>query len=180
MTMSATTRRTVLKAVHWTLAPLFVWFLVVGPPQAHALGRFGFVVHSNLALVFVVLCLAWTADFLVRGLATTRTPKLPAWAKRVHWWMHRTIVWGLFLVALGGFLLGLTSSTLLEAGLWLPIAPPMGWKAANEWIGTLHIAQFYALGVLVAVHGAFHVWRHVVLRDNALRIMAPRALHRFL
>ena len=178
--MSATTRRTILKTVHWLMVPLFVWFLVVGPPQAHALGRYGFVIHSNLALLFVVLCLAWTGDFLVRGLATTRTPKLPGWGRRVHWWMHRTIVWGLFLVALGGFLLGLTSERLLEAGLWLPIAPPLDLKAANSIIGKLHIAQFYALGVLVAAHAAFHVWRHVALHDNALRVMAPRALHRFL
>ena len=75
-------RRTLLKLVHWTTVPLFVWFLVVGPPQAHALGKYGFVIHSNLALLFVVLCLAWTADFLIRGLATSRTPKLSDWAKR--------------------------------------------------------------------------------------------------
>ena len=169
-----------LKIVHWTMVPLFVWFLVVGPPQAHALGKYGFLLHSNLALLFVVLCIAWTADFLIRGMATTRTPKLPPFARRIHWWMHRTILWGLFVVALGGFLLGLTSSTLLKAGLFLPIAPPMGWAEANRIIGELHILQFYALGVLVAVHAAFHVWRHIRLRDNALRIMAPKVLHRFL
>ena len=173
-------RRSILKLVHWTMVPLFVWFVLVGPPQAHALGPWGFLLHSNLALLFVVLCLAWTADFLWRGLATTRTPKLPGWAKRVHWWMHRTIVWGLFAVALGGFLLGLTSERLLKAGGFLPIAPPLDLERANEGIGTLHIMQFYALGLLVVAHAAFHVWRHVRLRDNALRIMAPKPLHRFL
>ncbi len=162
------------------MVPLFVWFLIVGPPQAHALGSWGFWVHSNLALVFVVLCLLWTGDFLFRGMATTRTPKLPPWAKRVHWWMHRSIVWGLFLVALGGFLLGLTSSTLLKAGLFLPIAPPMDLPTANDWIGAVHILQFYALGGLIVFHAVFHFWRHYFLRDNALRIMVPKVLHRVL
>ncbi|WP_254796871.1 hypothetical protein [Sulfitobacter albidus] len=56
----------------------------------------------------------------------------------------------------------------------------MGWKAANELIGTLHIYQFYLLGAVIAFHAGFHIWRHIALRDNALRIMAPRFLHRFL
>ena len=174
------TRRTYLKTLHWVMVPLFVWFIIVGPPQAHALGKYGFLIHSNLALLFVILCLLWTADFLWRGLATTRTPKLPEWAKRVHWWMHRTIIWGLFLVAFGGFLLGLTSLTLLKAGLFLPIAPPMGWSEANRLIGTLHILQFYALGGLVVVHAIFHTWRHYWVKDNALNVMLPQALHRWL
>ena len=173
-------RRTVLKVVHWLMVPLTVWFLVVGPPQAHALGPWGFPLHSNLALLFVGLCLAWTADFVWRGLATTRTPKLGPLARRVHWWMHRTIVWGLFLVALGGFLLGLTASRQFWAGGWLPFAPPLDLRRAHDVLGTLHIMQFYALAVLIVLHALFHVWRHVRLRDNALRIMAPKALHRFL
>lgn len=178
--MTGPRRRTILKVLHWTMLPLVIWFLIVGPPQAQALGPWGFRLHSNLALVFVILCLLWTADFLWRGLATTRSPKLPPWAKRVHWWMHRAIIWGLFLVALGGFLLGLTSPVLLKAGGFLPIAPPLDWRGANAWIGFVHIFQFYALGVLIAFHAAFHIWRHFHLRDNALRIMAPKVLHRFL
>lgn len=162
------------------MLPLVVWFLLVGPPQAHALGPWGFAIHSNLALLFVVLCLAWTGDFLWRGLATSRTPKLGPAARRVHWWMHRAIVWGLFGVAVTGFLLGLTSPRLLKAGGFLPIAPPLDLERANEIVGAIHILEFYALGALIAAHAAFHTWRHVRLRDNALRIMVPRALHRFL
>jgi cytochrome b561 len=44
----------------------------------------------------------------------------------------------------------------------------------------LHVYQFYALAGIVLVHAGFHIWRHLRLRDNALRIMAPRALHRWL
>jgi len=44
----------------------------------------------------------------------------------------------------------------------------------------LHVYQFYALALLVVAHAGFHIWRHLHLRDNALRIMAPKVLHRFL
>jgi cytochrome b561 len=162
------------------MLPLFIWFAIVGPPQAHAMGSWGFLVHSNLALLFVTICLLWTGMFLKKGMATTRTPKLPPQAQKVHWWMHRIIIWGLFLVALGGFLLGLTSSRLFKAGLWLPFAPPLGIPQLHEIIGTLHIIQFYGLAVLIAVHAVFHFWRHYFLKDNALRVMMPTVFHRFL
>ena len=178
--MTPTRRRTILKVVHWTMLPLTIWFLVVGPPQAHALGSWGFALHSNLALLFVGLCLAWTVDFLWRGLATTRTPKLGSVAWRVHWWMHRLIVWGLFGVALGGFLLGLTASRQFRAGGWLPFAPPLGFERLHDWVGIVHIVQFYALAALILAHALFHIWRHYGLGDNALRVMVPKRLHRFL
>ena len=178
--MTGLTRRGWFKVAHWSMVPLTIWFLVVGPPEAHALGSWGFAFHSNLALLFVAICLLWTAHFLARGMLTTRTPKLSPAMRRVHWWMHRLIVWNLFGVALGGFLLGLTASRQFRAGGWLPFAPPMDLPALHDWIGAVHIAQFYAFGALLALHALFHVWRHVRLRDNALRIMAPRALHRFL
>ena len=69
---------------------------------------------------------------------------------------------------------------LLKAGGFLPIAPPLDMPLPNRIIGWLHTYQFYALGVVALVHAGFHTWRHVRLKDNALRIMAPRRLHRFL
>ena len=36
------------------------------------------------------------------------------------------------------------------------------------------------LAVIVLLHAGFHIWRHVRLRDNALRIMVPRRFHRYL
>ena len=83
-------------------------------------------------------------------------------------------------MAITGFLLGLTSSVLLKAGGFLPIAPPLGLKEANDLVGLIHIYEFYLLAVLALGHAGFHIWRHFRLRDNALRIMAPKALHRFL
>ncbi|MEQ6247287.1 cytochrome B [Sulfitobacter sp. HNIBRBA3233] len=173
-------RRVALKWMHGLMIPLFIWFLLVTPDVVVPMGRGWFALHSNLALIFVSLCLLWTADLMRRGLASRPGPKLRGIARAIHRPLHLTIIWGLFLVALGGFLLGLTSATQLRAGMWLPIAPPMGWDRANDIIGTLHIYQFYLLGVVIAFHAAFHIWRHIRLRDNALRIMAPKVLHRFL
>lgn len=158
-----------------------VWFVIITPEVAHKIGGNAFfMVHSNIALFFVTITLLWYADYLRRGLASRPGPKLPPWARVVHALMHRALIWGLFFVALTGFLLGLTSSKLLKAGGFLPIAPPLGMPEWNDFVGQVHIIEFYTLGVLATLHGLFHVWRHTALRDNALRIMAPRALHRFL
>jgi cytochrome b561 len=173
-------RRTLLKAMHWAMVPLLIWFILVTPDDVLPFGPTAFQVHSILALIFVTLCLLWWGDYLRRGLASRPGPKLPPWARPVHQWMHRLLVWGLFFVAFGGFLLGLTSTRLLKAGGFLPIAPPLGLKEANEIIGQFHIYQFYLLALLAGGHALFHLWRHLRLRDNALRIMAPRFLHRFL
>lgn len=173
-------RRTWLKAIHWAMVPLLIWFVLVTPADVLPFGQKAFQAHSTLALVFVTICLLWTADYLRRGLASRPGPKLPPWARRLHQWLHKALIWGLFGVALTGFLLGLTASTVLKAGGFLPIAPPLGMERANDIIGQVHIFEFYLLAAIAVVHAGFHVWRHLRLRDNALRIMAPKALHRFL
>ncbi len=174
-------RRTWLKWLHWSLLPLFVWFLLVTPEIVlRAGGQTAFQIHSAFALVFVTLALLWSADYLRRGLAGRPGPKLPPWARRLHWWMHRVLVWGLFGVALSGFAIGLTSPVLLKAGGVLPFAPPLGLERAHEIALRVHVWEYYLLAAVAAGHAGFHLWRHLKLRDNALRIMAPKALHRFL
>lgn len=180
MALSLPKRRSVLKAVHWMMVPLLVWFILVTPSDVVPLGPKAFQFHSILALFFVTLCLGWTADYMRRGLASRPGPKLPPWARTAHQWLHKLLIWGLFLVALTGFLLGLTSAVLLKAGGFLPIAPPLDMRQANAFIGTFHIYEFYLLALIAVIHAGFHIWRHLHLRDNALRIMVPRALHRFL
>ena len=174
-------RRTWLKALHGVMIPLVFWFMIATPAFVRRfLGPEGNQMNSVVALVFVTLVLAWFADYTIRGFASRPGPKLSPRLKTFHRWLHRALIWGLFLVPVGGFLLGLTSHRLLKAGGVLPIAPPMNWPRANDIIGKLHIYEFYALGVLVVIHAAFHIWRHLHLRDNVLRIMAPKVLHRFL
>lgn len=173
-------RRTWLKFSHALMIPLLVWFIFVTPDDVLPFGPTAFRIHSMLALIFVTICLLWYADYLRRGLAGRPGPKLGPRARRFHGAIHVAIVWGLFGVAVTGFLLGLTSSKLLKAGGFLPIAPPLGLPEANHIVGQVHIYEFYLLGLIVILHAGFHIWRHMALRDNALRIMAPKFLHRFL
>lgn len=162
------------------MVPLLIWFILVTPDDVLPFGPRAFQAHSILALIFVTLCLLWTADYLRRGLASRPGPKLGPRARLLHQVLHKTLIWGLFGIAVGGFLLGLTSATLLKAGGFLPIAPPLGLRQANDIIGQIHIFEFYLVALIALIHAGFHIWRHVRLKDNALRIMAPKALHRFL
>ena len=173
-------RRSALKVLHWAMVPLLIWFVLVTPDDVLPFGQTAFQVHSILALIFVTMCLLWTADYMRRGLASRPGPKLGPKARVIPPLLHKALIWGLFGVAITGFLLGLTSSVLLKAGGFLPIAPPLGLKEANDLVGLIHIYEFYLLAVLALGHAGFHIWRHFRLRDNALRIMAPKALHRFL
>lgn len=173
-------RRSALKVLHWSMVPLLIWFILVTPADVLPFGQAAFRIHSLLGLVFVTACLLWTADYLRRGLASRPGPKLPPWARRVHQGMHRALIWGLFGVALTGFLLGLTAPRLFMAGGILPVAPPLDLPRAHDLVGKVHIFEFYLLAALAGAHGLFHLWRHLHLRDNALRIMAPKILHRFL
>lgn len=173
-------RRTWLKAMHGAMIPLLIWFIVVTPDDVVPLGPRAFQFHSILALVFVTLSLIWMADHMRRGLAGRPGPKLGPRARLLHRVLNTAIIWGLWGVAITGFLLGLTANRVLKAGGFLPIAPPMDLPQLNDLIGKFHIYEFYLLGAIVAAHATFHIWRHIRLRDNALRIMAPKFLHRFL
>lgn len=173
-------RRTALKVLHWSVVPLLIWFLLVTPDDVLPFGPRAFQAHSILALIFVTMCLIWTADYLRRGLAGRPGPKLSPRARMMHQAMHKALIWGLFGIAVTGFLLGLTSATLLKAGGFLPIAPPLGLRQANHIIGQFHIFEFYLVAIIATGHAAFHIWRHVKLKDNALRIMMPKRLHRYL
>ena len=174
-------RRTWLKALHAVMIPLTFWFMIATPAFVNRVfGPGGAAINSKIALVFVTLCLIWTADYLRRGLASRPGPKLPPKARRFHQILHKTIIWGLFCVPVGGLLLGFTASRQLWGGGIVPLGVPLSMPEANHIIGKIHIIQFYTLGAIIVVHASFHIWRHVKLRDNALRIMAPKVLHRFL
>lgn len=173
-------RRTLLKWLHWATVPLLIWFIFVTPSDVNKIGPWAFHLHSVLGLIFVSMALGWTAMHWRRGLVGRPGPKLSPRLRRLHRVMHHTLVWGLFGVAVTGFLLGLTSTVQLWAGGLVPIAVPLGLPEMNALVGRIHIIEFYLLAAIVAGHAGFHIWRHMMLRDNALRIMAPRVIHRFL
>ena len=180
MTRLIPSRRTTLKTLHLAMIPLFFWFMLVQPRDVARWGRFWIDLHSVFGLIFVSIALFWFAMFLRKGLASRPGPKLQGFARAVHHPLHVTLMWGIFGVAVTGFLLGLTSSIQLWAGDLVPIAYPMGWPKLNHLVGIAHTVEFYAIGVIAIAHAGFHIWRHIKVRDNALRIMAPKVFHRYL
>lgn len=180
MTHYMPTRRAVLKALHLLMIPLFTWFVLVQPRDVTRWGRFWVDLHSVFGLLFVSTALLWFGIYLRRGLASRPGPKLRGRARHIHRQLHLVMIWGVFFVAVTGFLLGLTSSVQLWAGDLVPVAYPINWPALNDIVGIVHSVQFYGLAAVALGHAGFHIWRHIKLRDNALRIMAPKVFHRYL
>lgn len=166
--------------MHLAVIPLFFWFVFIQPHDVVRWGAFWVDLHSIFGLIFVSTVLFWFAIFQRKGLASRPGPKLKGWARAIHRPLHLTLIWGLFGVAVTGFFLGLTSSVQLWAGDIVPIAYPMGWPKLNDLVGIVHSIEFYGLAAIAVFHAGFHIWRHIKLRDNALRIMAPRMFHRYL
>ncbi|WP_288959583.1 cytochrome b/b6 domain-containing protein [uncultured Sulfitobacter sp.] len=173
-------RRTLMKLLHWGMVPLFIWFLLVQPADVARIGPAAVRFHSVMGLVFVSAALLWWVSYMRRGLLGRPGPKLAGWARWLHPVLHKTLIWGIFGVALTGLLIGVTSTVQLWAGGIVPIAVPLDMPRANDLVGLIHSIEFYALAGIALAHAAFHIWRHLRLRDNALRIMAPKVLHRFL
>lgn len=180
MTHSKPTRRATVKVIHAVTLPLFIWFMFVTPDHVNAIGPWAFQLHSFFGLIFVSLALIWTISHIRHGLVGRPGPKLGPRGRRLHQSLHKVLIWGLFCVALTGFALGVTATTQLWAGNLIPIGYPLKLRAWNDIAGQVHIVQFYTLAGIAIFHAGFHTWRHVKLSDNALRIMAPRILHRFL
>jgi cytochrome b561 len=96
-------RRTRLKALHWGLIPFFTWFLFADPDAIRALGPGWFLLHSVNGLIFVTLALIWTAWHIASGLHGAARPETRRPGRLFHVVLHRVLIWGLCLVALGGF-----------------------------------------------------------------------------
>ncbi len=110
-----------------------------------------------LRWAFVIAGGLWLAMVLVKGMMCKPGPKLQGPLRAAYPWMHR----GMYLVL--GVTVGLNAAALLG------FAP--------------HDTGWTALLVLLAAgtfHGLFHFWRHNVLFDGALRVMAPRFMHKIL
>jgi len=173
-------RRTRLKILHFVLFPLALFFTIFDAgdnlPATAGVLRF----TSILALIFVTAATVMTFDAMLHGMASRPGPKLPPWARRVHWWLHRALVVMVALVPVLGLVIGLTASRQLWAGGIVPIGVPFSLPRLNYVVGEVHAVQFYLLSALIGAHVLFNLWRHYWLRDNALRIIAPKRWHKYL
>ncbi len=173
-------RRTMIKWLHWTSFFLILYFWAVEPENVERLGAAALATHSGFGTIFAILVVVWFASFAVMGLAGRPGPKLPGWAKRFHPWLHKSL-YGIILamVLSGGLIAVFAPYTVLAFGTF-PIAPSVSLKTFHELAQEVHELIFNLALIGIALHAAFHLWRHYLLKDDALRIMIPAKLHKYL
>ncbi|MFU1684107.1 cytochrome b [Phaeobacter piscinae] len=136
--------------------------------------------HAGVGLILSVVVLFWTAIYLRKGPAGRAGPKLPGWAKRFHGLNHRVLQIGLPVMVATGALAGLLAPFAIHAFGVVPINPGVGSRSLHELAEEVHEIAFDTLLIVIVLHGVFHLWRHFLLKDNALRIMVPKLLHKYL
>lgn len=174
------TRRTTLKWLHWLSFGLILWFWFVEPQNVERLGGAALATHAGMGVVLALLVTAWSVMYARKGLASRPGPKLPGWARTAHPVMHRALMWGMPAVVLSGALAGFAAPYAIRLFGVIPFFPGWGSRAIHGTLEEIHETAFDILLIALALHVAFHLWRHYKIKDNALRIMAPKALHRYL
>ena len=111
----------------------------------------------GLRWTYVGVVALWVGIALVRGPIGRPGPKLSPATRAAY----RPAPWGIYAV--------------LAVSAALNLAELMGWaEPGAAWVSLLVLLSIGAL------HGLFQFWRHTVLLDNALRLILPKAVHRFL
>ncbi|MFV1602364.1 MULTISPECIES: cytochrome b/b6 domain-containing protein [unclassified Phaeobacter] len=174
------TRRSALKWLHWLSLGLILYFFLVEPEENRADPGLALATHAGVGLLLAVVVLIWTLVYLRKGLVGRAGPKLPGWARRFHGLNHRVLQIGLPVMVATGALAGVLAPFAIRAFGVLPINPAAGSRTLHELAEELHELAFDALLIVIVLHGLFHLWRHFLLKDNALRIMVPKLLHRYL
>ena len=174
------TRRATLKWLHWLSFGLILYFFFVEPEDVDRLGAAALATHAGMGTILAVIATAWFAIYARHGLASKPGPKLTTWGKALHPVNHRLLSWGLPAVVLTGALAGFAAPYAIRLFGVVPFFPGIGAKALHGFFEEVHEIAFNLLVLLLLVHIAFHLWRHLWLGDNALRIMTPKALHKIL
>lgn len=179
------TKRVLLKWLHWSVAALMLYFFLVEPEvetTAPLLARSeGLSTHAGTGMLLACLTLVWMAVYARGGPLGRPGPKLPAWAKHAH----RAVNTGLYILlpatVISGAVAGLASDYPVMGFGVIPLIP-LGWGNAtlHSLAEDVHEFVFDVTLLAILAHAAFHIWRHYMLRDNALRIMAPKRLHPYL
>lgn len=173
-------RRTTLKWLHWLSFGLIVYFFFVEPEDVDQLGAAGLATHAGMGALLGILVTLWFVIYLRKGLASRPGPKLPAWGKKLHPVNHKLLSWGMPAVVLSGALAGFAAPYAIRLFGVVPFFPGVGSKQLHGLFEEVHEIAFNVLLFILVIHIAFHLFRHFGLKDNALKIMTPKALHRYL
>lgn len=177
------TKRVLVKWLHWVAFGLILYFFFVEPEVRGGGDARGQMLstHAGMGMLLGLVTLIWTWIYFRHGPLGRAGPKLPGWGKHMHRVVNTGLYWLLPLTVLTGGAAGLAADyPVLGFGV-IPLNPA-GWggPGLHDIAEEVHEIAFNVTTLMIIVHLVFHVWRHVRLRDNALRIMAPKILHRFL
>ena len=178
-------RRTILKWLHWLTLGFLLYFLFVEPDEAPrgadaAAKTDALATHAGVGLLLALLVAIWTLTYWRQGAAGRPGPKLKGVARTAHGLGHRALYWALPVMMITGALAGLAAPYPVEGFGVIPMNFGIGGDTIHGVAEEIHEIAFDVLTILAVGHIGFHLWRHYLLKDNALRIMAPRILHRWL
>ena len=173
-------RRSVIKWLHWFSLGLLLYFFLVEPEESRTAPGLALSTHAGMGVLLALVAGVWLLLYLRKGLAGRPGPKLPGWAKRFHPLGHKALQIGLVVVVASGALAGLVAPFAIHAFGLMPINPGIGGKGLHELVTEIHEIVFDGMIFLIVAHALFHIWRHLLLKDNALRIMVPKLLHKYL
>ena len=178
------TKRALVKWLHWLSFALMMYFMIVEPEVGDAEGAArtaGLATHAGMGMILAAITLIWSLIYFSAGPLGRPGPKLPAWGKRAHRIVNTGLYWLLPGAVVSGGLAGLASEyPVLGFGV-VPLNPT-GWGSVwlHDIAEEIHEIAFDLALWMVFAHLGFHLWRHFWLKDNALRIMVPKPLHRWL
>jgi cytochrome b561 len=178
------TKRTIVKWLHWLAFFLILYFFFAEPEveDGPLLQRSDELsTHAGMGMVLAVVAAVWFLIYLAGGALGRPGPKLGDRARKAHRWLNTGLYWLLPATVLSGALAGLASEyPVLGFGI-VPLNPA-GWgtEGLHGAMEEVHEIVFNLTTLVIILHAAFHIWRHYWLKDNGLRIMAPRALHKYL
>lgn len=173
-------RRTLIKWLHWLCVALILYFWLVEPEENCADPGGALSTHSGVGMILGIIVVIWFCIYLVKGVTGRAGPKLPNWGKRLHPIMHKALYSGLPIMLITGGLTGLLAPFVLKAFGTVPLSLNTGPKWIYEFMQEMHELAFNTLIALIIAHTLFHLWRHFMLKNNALRITVPKALHKYL
>lgn len=176
-------KRSLVKWLHWVSFALMLYFFFVEPEVEGAGDARGAMLstHAGMGMVLGLVTVIWTVIYWSGGPLGRPGPKLPAWGKRAHRVLNTGLYWLVPVTVVSGGLAGLASDYPVMGFGVVPLNPT-GWGTAtlHEIAEEVHEIAFNVTTAMILAHIAFHLWRHFRLKDNALRIMVPKALHRYL
>ncbi|WP_234417105.1 cytochrome b [Loktanella sp. Alg231-35] len=173
-------RRIALKWLHWGSFFLIAYFFFAEPEDVDRLGAAALATHAGVGILLALVVASWTVMYLRKGLAGRPGPKLPATAKQFHSLGHKAMHVALPVMVLTGALAGFAAPYVIKAFGVLPINGGWGARGIHGFFEEIHEISFNIMLGAIIVHATFHLWRHFMLKDNALRIMTPKALHKYL